>query len=135
MQAGLYDFALAVEDRARFTQRKVRANTGDRILLLTDGVLEAPAPDGELFGKQRLEVVLREQAKADQRILANGLLDALQRHVGQPTLTHDDVTFLLIEFVDNVQGSAVWRMIKNRLLRPKGNSQSAIFSPLPAVSD
>ena len=71
---------------------------GDRVLLYTDGAIEARSPDGEFFGVERLtELVLRH--------LASGLAAAeTMRRVTRALLDHqqgqldDDATLLLLEW-------------------------------------
>ena len=71
---------------------------GDMVLLYTDGVVEARAPDGELFGVERLAELVRVQ-------LAGGL-DAAEtmRRVVRELLSHhggqlsDDATLLMLEW-------------------------------------
>ncbi|MHC4493982.1 MAG: PP2C family protein-serine/threonine phosphatase, partial [Planctomycetota bacterium] len=46
---------LGVLAETGYSQRVVPLSRGDRLFLYTDGVLEAPSPTGELFGRQRLE--------------------------------------------------------------------------------
>ena len=126
-EEGLYNVALAVERQSRYSQRKLRVTTGDRVLLVTDGVLETPNPDEQLFGRERVLKVLQAHAESDCPTVGRALLDALRQHANAKELTHDDVTLLLMEFVDNAEGPAIWRMLKNRILRPKGNSHLSIF--------
>jgi hypothetical protein len=45
------------------------------------------------------------------------LLAALHGHATSDELTHDDVTFLLAEFVEGPPGPALWHVFKHRLLR------------------
>lgn len=71
---------------------------GDMVLLYTDGVVEARAPDGELFGVERLAELVRVQ-------LAGGLDTAeTMRRVVRELLSHhagqlsDDATLLMLEW-------------------------------------
>jgi sigma-B regulation protein RsbU (phosphoserine phosphatase) len=136
-EEGLVNVAMAVERQTRYSQRKLRVNEGDRVLLVTDGVLETTSPDEKFFGPAGVDRVLAEHPAADCRTLVDALLTALKRHADADELTHDDVTLLLVEFASNTQGPTVWRMLKNRILRPKGNSHLPAFAnpggrtPLP----
>ncbi len=120
---------LGIEPTADFTRTSMKTDLGDRVLLLTDGVLEAPSPTGELFGDERVEEVLRSRADGSCRQIARDLLDALFVHCGHETLVHDDVTFLAVEFVPGPKESHLWLAVKNRLLRPRGNSSHPAFAP------
>ena len=97
-----------------FTRRRIKVKTGDRVLLLTDGVLEAASPDGVEFGQDRLVQVLRAHAGGCGE-LVDELLAALRAHTGRERLIHDDVTIMVAEFVEGPRGPAIWHVIKNRL--------------------
>jgi phosphoserine phosphatase RsbU/P len=53
MPVGLFDFAT-------YTGSKIAIQPGDRIIMVSDGVTEAEAPDGEFFGVDRLKEVALE---------------------------------------------------------------------------
>lgn len=74
----------------------VRFQPGDWLVCYTDGVTEAPGPNGELFGEERLHATIRERATDGAR--AAELLDALREQLyahmaGRPP--RDDITFLV----------------------------------------
>jgi sigma-B regulation protein RsbU (phosphoserine phosphatase) len=119
----LVNMPLAVDGSTVFTRRDVRIDQGDRLLILTDGVLEAAAPGGELFGEARVETLLNGGGGLDPMSMGDRLLDALVEFTGDPDLSHDDVTFVLLEFVPGPRGPAVWHAIRNRIVRPRGNSE------------
>ncbi len=87
---------LGVTGKTSFQMSDVVLNPGDILLLYTDGVLEAPAPGGELFGLDRLQGLLRKEASAAPFELKSKLLTSLRSWTGGP-LDHDDVTFLAVE--------------------------------------
>jgi sigma-B regulation protein RsbU (phosphoserine phosphatase) len=65
-------------------------------VLYTDGVIEAPGPDGELFGLDRLHETLNRLADSSLPEVKQGLLAAVREHTGG-TLVHDDVTIMALE--------------------------------------
>ena len=67
---------------------------GDLLALFTDGVTEAPAPDGEEFGAARLADLLRAHRARPLEAVIDAVLDALLRWSG-PVDAHDDVTLVL----------------------------------------
>lgn len=79
-----------------YGQRIVPLGAGDRLFLYTDGVLEAPSPTGDLFGRQRLEAILQQKSRAPLAELKSSVVDALRAHTGGP-LSHDDVTLVAVE--------------------------------------
>ena len=93
-----------------FSRQRLKVPPGDRVLLVTDGVLEAPAPDGAEFGVAGVEAALVGGPEA----IAERLLTALRAHTGGDELTHDDVTFFVGEFVDGPPGPTLWKVLKNR---------------------
>jgi serine phosphatase RsbU (regulator of sigma subunit) len=97
-------------------RHRFRVLPGDRVLLVTDGVLETISPDDQLFDSVGLERVL---ATTRGRIedVADHLLAALHAHASVETLSHDDVTFFLGEFTDGPAGPALWHVVRNRILQ------------------
>ena len=67
---------------------------GDLLALFTDGVTEAPAPDGEEFGADRLADLLRSCVDRPLDAVLQTVLDALLDWSG-PVAPHDDVTLVL----------------------------------------
>ena len=67
---------------------------GDLLALFTDGVSEAPAPDGEEFGAARLAELLHAHRARPLDQVIQTVLDALLAWTG-PAEAHDDVTLVL----------------------------------------
>jgi serine phosphatase RsbU (regulator of sigma subunit) len=90
---------------ARYADTEVRLEPGDLILLVSDGIVEARAPDGALFGFERLEELL---ANAQPAIHPGQLLDDLLGHVHafmDGAEQHDDMTVVVIQPNLEVVGS------------------------------
>ena len=68
---------------------------GSRLLLYSDGLAEAHAPDGEMFGFPRVGEVLRDLNDSDTPI--QEVLDALHAFTGDAWQQEDDVTLLLVQ--------------------------------------
>jgi len=116
--SGLVNVALAVDARTTFTQRVRRVRPGDRLLLMTDGVLEAPAPNRDQFGLQRLQAVLDARHGDEPADFIGAIVSALRSFTGDDELRHDDVTALLLEFTEQPPRWTIWQVLKNRLVRP-----------------
>lgn len=94
--AVLANLPVGVTEQSRFDQGRMRIRREDRLLLYTDGVIEAPDAAGRLFGIERLMEVLNQAADESLGRLKDSVLSALRQHSGG-SLTHDDVTVLAIE--------------------------------------
>ncbi len=92
----LQNLPLGIDRDCPYRTTGVSAASGDVLLLYTDGVLEAPSPDGVLFGVNRLQMLLSENASASPFELKSELLKSLRNWTGG-RLDHDDVTFLVVE--------------------------------------
>lgn len=93
---GLANLPVGIADSARFDQGRMRIRRGDRLVMYTDGIVEAPNRAGQLFGVERLTEVLNQAANAPLSTLRDAVLAAVGEHVNGP-LIHDDVTLLAIE--------------------------------------
>lgn len=75
---------------------------GDRILVCTDGVLEARSPDGSEFALEaQLEQNHEQLLRVEPTSAVHTLVEALLDHTGRRL--QDDATILLIEVVENKQ--------------------------------
>ena len=96
--AGLTNLPIGVSHETRYAQHSMPLSSGDRILLYTDGVLEAPDADNDLFGLPRLLSIAQQHVESPLGDLRTALLDALRAHTGG-SLVHDDVTVLAMEVI------------------------------------
>jgi sigma-B regulation protein RsbU (phosphoserine phosphatase) len=69
---------------------------GDQLFVYTDGIIDAPSPEGECFGLARLKDVLDVNTKAPFSELKSTVLKALHQY-SKKELTHDDVTLIALE--------------------------------------
>jgi serine phosphatase RsbU (regulator of sigma subunit) len=86
---------LGVVAGAVYEERTVEWSRGDRLVLFTDGVLEAPAASGEELGETRLVDRLRALAGAPAAVAAEGAL-SLARTFAGGTLA-DDATVVVVD--------------------------------------
>jgi sigma-B regulation protein RsbU (phosphoserine phosphatase) len=90
--------ALAVEARAAYPLTERRIAPGDTLLLFTDGVTEAAAADGSLFGLDRLCALLRESGESGgPEALVRRIVEAVTAHAADFHAT-DDLTVLAVTF-------------------------------------
>jgi serine phosphatase RsbU (regulator of sigma subunit) len=82
---------------ARYADTEVVIEPGDMILLVSDGIVEARASDGSLFGFERLEALLNSYGSSlhpDQ--LLSDLLDQVYTFMGDAE-QHDDMTVVVVQ--------------------------------------
>lgn len=113
---GFVDLPMGIGFTPTYSQHRFRVSPGDRMLLFTDGVLETTSPDDTPFDTRGIETLLNSETGSCED-LARRLLAALHGHAASDELAHDDVTFLLAEFVEGPPGPALWHVLKHRLLR------------------
>jgi sigma-B regulation protein RsbU (phosphoserine phosphatase) len=87
---------LAVYSDTRYGQLTIPMAAGDRFFVYTDGVIDAPDPEGESFGLTRLKDVLDANINVSNSGLKSAVLSALHQYTGKE-LTHDDVTMIVLE--------------------------------------
>jgi sigma-B regulation protein RsbU (phosphoserine phosphatase) len=109
------DIPIGVGFTPEFTRHRFTVSPGDRLLLITDGVLETTCPEDNQFDRHGIDRLL-EAGDGTCEEVAGRLLAALHTHADADALVHDDVTFFLGEFVEGPPGPALWHVVKNRLL-------------------
>lgn len=93
---------LGVEKQADWVQREITFEPGDRLVLLTDGILSARTVTGEPLGPEGLLHVLHASiAEDDATVLKR--LSARMAKPGQFGLPDDDRTLVLTSFLDDHQ--------------------------------
>ncbi|MGC2694250.1 MAG: PP2C family protein-serine/threonine phosphatase, partial [Candidatus Angelobacter sp.] len=74
-------------------------NAGDRFVLYTDGITEAPSASGEEFGMERLKDFLEQHAAQPTQELCDGLIRHVAAWCGSSTREqHDDLTLIVIDY-------------------------------------
>ncbi len=89
--------ALGVVDDIRFEEnQRGGLKNGQIIAIGTDGIWEASNIAGEMFGKERLRTILRENAERSSQEILNEVYDQLGRFTsGQKS--EDDITLVIIK--------------------------------------
>jgi phosphoserine phosphatase RsbU/P len=81
-----------------FEEQSVTLQAGDRLVLVTDGVLECEAPDGAVFGEERLARFLADHRDEPLQAACDALLAELSDFAGDRP-ARDDVTLLALDFL------------------------------------
>lgn len=90
-------------DDPGYEETLVKLDPGDRVVLFTDGFLEAKSPDGEVFGDHRLAAALTKLGPLDSDVIASELVREVESFAAGKL--DDDLTMLVLEF----QGDPQWR--------------------------
>jgi sigma-B regulation protein RsbU (phosphoserine phosphatase) len=110
------DGPLAIDPNATYSRMSIKVELGDRLVLVTDGVLEAPNAARERFGTKRVEQVLHDHRNDAIATLGEAMLTALADHAGGAGFSHDDVTYVVAEFVPGpTYATHLWLALKNRI--------------------
>ncbi len=80
---------------AEFPTATVHTEPGDILLLLTDGIEEAMSADQEMFGRQRVLEVVKENSREPAAEIIRALLNAARRFQVEQ---HDDATAIVVKF-------------------------------------
>jgi sigma-B regulation protein RsbU (phosphoserine phosphatase) len=89
MMVGPFDFAT-------FESSPFEMQVGDILLVYTDGLTEAEAHSGEMFGEERVkEIILREASSGSEQMLKS-MLGALEIFTANKPQT-DDITIVIAE--------------------------------------
>ncbi len=87
---------LAVDLNTLYGQLTISMVPGDRLFVYTDGIIDAPNPEGESFGLARLKDALDANIGVPLSELKKAVLKALHQYTKQE-LTSDDITLIGME--------------------------------------
>ena len=104
---------LAIESDTLYGQFAIPMTTGDQLFVYTDGVIDAPSPEGESFGLARLKKILDANVKTPLNQLKSVVLRELHQHT-KKELTHDDITMIAMEIGSKANASQ-----KEELMAPE----------------
>jgi sigma-B regulation protein RsbU (phosphoserine phosphatase) len=85
----------------QYEDGRVRFESGDRLLLFTDGITEAGLPGGEEFGEQRLIQGVRKYAATSTSELKSQLLTDVKQFCNSQL--QDDATLIVISALPGVK--------------------------------
>ncbi len=96
---------LGFVEKAEFPTTERTLTGGERLVVYTDGVVEAASPSGEFFDLPRLADLVRDPATQTAAGLADHVLDRLTAWTGKPELTlDDDLTLVVVHIADHLHG-------------------------------
>jgi sigma-B regulation protein RsbU (phosphoserine phosphatase) len=80
-----------------YVSRIARVQRGDRLLVYTDGVLEATNKDGGFFGDERFHAVIAQNATKSATELGRSIVEEMTSWSGNSAGFADDVTVVVVE--------------------------------------
>jgi serine phosphatase RsbU (regulator of sigma subunit) len=86
---------LGLMEGSDYEEREMILANRERVLMYSDGLVEAHSPAGQMLGFARLQNLVAGASAEDS--LINFLRQQLQAHVGPEWSQEDDVTMLTIE--------------------------------------
>ena len=87
---------LAIDLDTHYSQITIAMTPGDRLFAYTDGIIDAPNPEGKRFGLARLKDALDASTGAPLSELKSAVLKTLHEFT-EKKLTHDDITWIVME--------------------------------------
>lgn len=101
-----WGFPLGVRRRDPFREHAVNFEPGDRLILYSDGLIEALDDDGNPFGFDRFEQVLRDCGPKSAEEIKRTLLQSVRKFTrNRPP--EDDQTLVVVSFEEDVAGEAI----------------------------
>jgi sigma-B regulation protein RsbU (phosphoserine phosphatase) len=94
--AKLTNLPLGVMQPVVYDEMDIPVNPGDVVFAYTDGVIETPNSEGELFGIENLLETLQNQESTYPNQIKQNVLNALTSFSSE-SLSHDDVTFMAVK--------------------------------------
>jgi len=91
----LPSFPLGISEKSNFATQAWQLASGDRVVFLTDGLVECTSPSGEPFGFERLEAILAREISSDAGSIRDAILRETEAHTGGAP-PEDDRTLLIV---------------------------------------
>jgi serine phosphatase RsbU (regulator of sigma subunit) len=86
---------LGIATGVSWTQAEARIAPGDALVLYTDGVVEAQNAQGEFYGNERLQAVVKSSPRCSAAELQSALLADVEAFVGEAP-QYDDITLMVL---------------------------------------
>lgn len=87
---------LGIQRDAGYSEDIAYFERGDVLVMYTDGVTEAESDDGQAYGLERLERIVRERLDQDVQVICDAIVDDTKSYLGQDQRA-DDVTVVVIK--------------------------------------
>jgi serine phosphatase RsbU (regulator of sigma subunit) len=91
----LPSFPLGISEKSNFATQTWQLASGDKVVFLTDGLVECTSPSGEPFGFERLEAILAREISSDAGSIREAILRETEAHTGGAP-PEDDRTLVIV---------------------------------------
>jgi serine phosphatase RsbU (regulator of sigma subunit) len=88
-------FPLGILEDASYEETLLQLEPGDKVVLYTDGIVEAMNEKEEMYGFERLQEVIKSSRAETSEKLMNEIITAVQDFAGN-TPQHDDLTVIVV---------------------------------------
>ncbi|MFC1500173.1 PP2C family protein-serine/threonine phosphatase [Candidatus Zixiibacteriota bacterium] len=95
---GAGGIVLGFMNDATYEEERVALESGDVIVLYTDGIIEATSPDEEMFGEERLAEICATMIRRSAREVLDGILKAVMSHCSGSE-QQDDISLLIVRIL------------------------------------
>ncbi len=89
---------LGIFPEGAYKSKAATLDPGDRFVLYTDGITEAPSLSGEEFGMERFKNFLAEHAGSSAQELCDALVKRVTSWSGSTREQHDDLTLIVVDY-------------------------------------
>ncbi|MFB3815216.1 MAG: GAF domain-containing protein [Terriglobales bacterium] len=80
---------------AEYEEVAFRPSSGDLLVLFSDGIIDASAAEGEMFGRDRLQDVVTDHCRRSTEEVVNAIFEAVEAHVGSAERFDDETVVAL----------------------------------------
>ena len=93
-------FMVGVFEDEKYSDRTLQLEHGDMLVMFTDGVTEAMNPECEMFGKERLDEILRREGVGREGVSSLEIVEAVKAGIAEfveDAEQSDDITMLVVK--------------------------------------
>ncbi|MDM7974280.1 MAG: SpoIIE family protein phosphatase [candidate division Zixibacteria bacterium] len=104
----IYDSPIGIFPNSTYSMNELGIRDRDRIILFTDGIVEARNRERRLFGEEKLHEVIRDNLDMEPDGLAGKILGTVREWTGlaEGESLDDDVTIIVMDIIMDPQGRA-----------------------------
>jgi sigma-B regulation protein RsbU (phosphoserine phosphatase) len=80
---------------SEYIDTEIEMEKGDKFVLLTDGAIEAPDADDEIYGIERLNALIKKHSRVEGEKLSSVILEDVLEYSG--SFSDDDISVIVLE--------------------------------------